>query len=157
MSKRIQTYADLIEEKERLENLLNSKKLEIKEDWTGVKQQLTPVTNLFSFFGKMTRRNKANPLLNFGIDMAGDVFIKKFLLRRADWVTRLLLPMFIKNYSSNVLGEPRGGGLFKKIRHILSKKRGTPDTAYNTAPVVPSTGPINPSAAPVSGATTTPV
>src|SRR6476469_4528702 len=107
MSKRIQTYEDLIEEKQRLETLLATKKLEISEDWVGVKQNLTPVTNIFSFLGKFTKRNKSNPLLSMGLDVAGDVFLKRMILRRADWITRLLLPMFIKNYSSNVLGDTK--------------------------------------------------
>jgi hypothetical protein len=145
MSKRIETYEDLIEEKKRLEILLESKKLEITEDWKGVKQNLTPVTNIFSFLGKFTHRHRSNPLVNFGIDMAGDVVLKKFILRRADWVTRLLLPVFIKNYSSNVLGDTKGNNLFSKIRKIFKK-----DHQYHfdqgQAPVVPSTGPINPAA-----------
>jgi hypothetical protein len=146
MSKRIETYEDLIEEKKRLETLLESKKLEISEDWKGVKQNLTPVTNIFSFLGKFTHRHRSNPLVNFGIDMAGDVVLKKFILRRADWVTRLLLPVFIKNYSSNVLGDTKGNNLFSKIRKIFKK-----DHQYHfdqgQAPVVASTGPINPAAA----------
>jgi len=145
MSKRIETYEDLIEEKKRLETLLESKKLEVSEDWNGVKHNLRPVTNALSFIGKFTHRNPSNPLVNFGINMAGDVFLKKFILRRADWVTRLLLPVFIKNYSSNVLGETKGNNLFAKVRKIFKK-----DNQYHydqgQAPVVPSTGPINPSA-----------
>jgi hypothetical protein len=146
MSKRIQTYEDLIEEKTRLETLLETKKLEISEDWKGIKHNLTPITNVFSFVGKFTHRHRSNPLVNFGIDMAGDVFLKKFILKRADWLTRLLLPVFIKNYSSNVLGEPKGNNLFSKIKKIFKK-----DNQFHydqgQAPLVPSTGPINPSVA----------
>jgi hypothetical protein len=164
MSKRIQTYDDLIEEKKRLETLLESKKLEISEDWKGVKQNLTPVTNVFGFIGKFTRRHPSNPLVNFGLDMAGDVFLKRFILRRADWVTRLLLPVFIKNYSSNVLGEAKGNNLFTKVRKIFTKPR-QHHYDQGQAPIVPSTGPINPAAATVpatasgtdTGTTTTPV
>ncbi|HSB92306.1 MAG TPA: hypothetical protein VLC28_04275 [Flavitalea sp.] len=146
MSKRIQTYEDLIEEKNRLETLLASKKLEVAEDWKGVKQNLTPVTNVLSFLGKFTHRNPQNPLVNFGINMAGDVFLKKFILRRADWITRLLLPVFIKNYSSNVLGETKGNNLFAKVRKIFRKEHNY-HYDQGQAPVVPSTGPINPAAA----------
>jgi len=158
MSKRIQTYEDLIEEKKRLETLLATKKLEISEDWAGVKQTLKPVTNIFSFLGKFTRRNKSNPLVNFGIDMAGDVFLKRMILRRADWITRLLLPIFIKNYSSNVLGDTKGNNLFSKLRKILSKEKHH-HYDQGPSPVVPSTGPINPAAAPSEGqpSATTPV
>lgn len=150
MSKRIQTYEDLIDEKERLETLLASKKLEVAEDWKGVKQNLTPVTNVFSFLGKFTHRNPQNPLVNFGLDMAGDVFLKRFILRRADWITRLVLPIFIKNYSSNVLGDTKGNNLFAKVRKIF-RKESHHHYDQGQAPVVPSTGPINPAAASTTG------
>jgi len=157
MSKRIQTYEDLLEEKQRLENLLESKKVDIAEDWSGVKKNLTPITNVFSFFNRFTHRNSSNPLLNLGIDMAGDVFLKKFILRKADWITRLMLPVFIKNYSSNVLGDKKGNNLFSKLRKIFKK-----DSQYHydqgQAPKVPSTGPINPAVAtpgPDSGTSST--
>jgi len=146
MIKRIQTYEDLQEEKQRLEVLLESKKVEISEDWSGIKKNLSPINNVFSFFNKFTHRNSSNPLVNLGIDMAGDVFLKKFILRKADWITRLLLPVFIKNYSSNVLGDKKGNNLFSKLRNIFKK-----DTQHHNdqgqAPNVSSTGPINPAAA----------
>lgn len=142
MSKRIQTYDDLQEEKKRLENLLASKKLEIREDWQGVKHHLKPVTNVFGFIGKLTHRDRSNPLLNFGIDMAGNVLLKKFILARADWVTRLLLPIFVKNYSSNVLGE-KGKGFFGKLRRAFQKEKQY-HYAHGQAPDVPPTGPIDP-------------
>lgn len=143
MSKRIQTYHDLVEEKKRLETLLESKKIDVSEDWKGVKEHLKPITNVFSFLGKFTSRNKSNPLVNFGINMAGDLVLKRFILRRADWVTRLLLPVFIKNYSSNVLGDTKGNNLFSKVRRIFSREKHFHHD-QGQAPVVPSSGPINP-------------
>lgn len=123
MSKKIESYNDLLEEKQRLEVLLASQKVEIKHQWEGVKHSLTPVTNVFSFFGKMTSRKHLNPIIDFGIDMAGDVLLRKILLSKADWVTRLILPIFIKNYSSNVLGGVGGRNFFGKLRTILTRKR----------------------------------
>ena len=123
MSKKIQSYSDLLEEKNRLEILKATQKAEINHSWTGVKQSLTPVTNVFSFLGKITHRKHLNPLFDFGIDMAGDVLLRKVLLSKADWVTRLILPIFMKNYSSNVLGKVSGNTLFGKLRNLLSKKK----------------------------------
>jgi len=146
MSKRIQTYEDLQEEKLRLEALLESRKADIAENWSEIKRNLSPVTKVFSFITKLTHRNSSNPLLNFGIDMAGDIFLKKFFLRKADFITRLLLPVFIKNYSSNVLGDKKGNNLFSKLKNIFKKD---PQYHYDQgqAPNVASTGPINPAAA----------
>ncbi len=123
MNKKIETYNDLLEEKKRLEILQVTQKADIKHSWEGVKESLTPVTNVFSFLGKVTHRKHLSPILDFGIDMAGDVVLRKILLSKADWVTRLLLPMFIKNYSSNVLGGVKGSTFFGKIRNIFSRRR----------------------------------
>lgn len=125
MSKNIESYNDLLEEKQRLEVLLASHKVEIKQNWEGVKHSLTPVTNVFSFFGKMTSRKHLNPVFDYGIDLAGDVLLRKLLLSKADWVTRLVLPIFIKNYSSNVLGGVSGRTFFGKLRTILTRKKGS--------------------------------
>lgn len=136
MSKKIESYNDLLEEKQKLELLLASQKIEIKQNWEGVKHSLTPVTNVFSFFGKMTSRKHLNPVIDFGIDMAGDVLLRKLLLSKADWVTRLILPIFIKNYSSNVLGGVSGSTFFGKLRTILTrKKRSASHSADATAPM----------------------
>ncbi len=122
-TKKIQTYDDLLEEKKRLEILLASKKGDIKQDWQGVKQSLTPVTNVVGFLGKVTHRKRISPALDMGIDLVGDMLFRKVLLSKADWVTKLLLPLFIKNYSSNVLGGVSGSTFFGKIRTILKERK----------------------------------
>lgn len=122
-NKKIQTYDDLLEEKKRLEILLASKKSDIKHDWQGVKTSLTPVTNVIGFFGKVSHRKHINPALDMGIDLVGDVLFRKILLSKADWVTKLLLPLFIKNYSSNVLGGVSGSTFFGKIRTMLKERK----------------------------------
>jgi hypothetical protein len=121
MNKKIQSYNDLVEEKERLETLLNVQRQQIRNNWVEVKHELKPIQNTFDFLGKFTRRDKSNPLLNFGIDVAGDVLLKRILLARADWVTKLFLPVFLKNFSSNVLGKK--GTLFQKIKSWWSKDK----------------------------------
>lgn len=122
-NKKIQTYDDLLEEKKRLEILLASKKGDIKHDWQGFKESLTPLTNVVGFLGKVTHRKRISPALDMGIDLVGDILFRKILLSRADWVTKLLLPLFIKNYSSNVLGGVSGSTFFGKIRTILKERK----------------------------------
>jgi hypothetical protein len=123
MNKRIQTYDDLCEEKQRLEILLTLQREQLREDIADIKEQLTPVTNVFSFVRKVAVRNKSNTLLNFGLDIAGDLLLKKFLLRRAGWLTRLAVPYVVKNYSSNSLAGKKVS-LFKTIgRFFIGRKK----------------------------------
>lgn len=127
----IQSYDDLLEEKKRLEQLLSTQKAQISANWVEMKEEFKPVNNVISFFSKMTTRDKTNPLMNIGIDVAGDLVLRKILLARAGWATRLVVPFLLKNYSSNVLAD-KGKSLFQRIKHILKiNKNGKPQpTTY---------------------------
>ena len=127
---RIQTYDDLLEEKKRLEQLLSFQKEQISANWVEMKEEFRPVNNVVSFFNKMVSRDKSNPLVNIGIDVAGDLVLRKILLARAGWATRLVVPFLLKNYSSNVLAH-KGKSFFQKIKHILKiNKNGRHEPAH---------------------------
>lgn len=112
----IQTYDDLLEEKKRLEALLAINKEQVSTNWVEMKKEFEPVNNILSFLSKMTTRDKSNPLVNMGIDVAGDLLLRKILLARAGWATRLVVPYLLKNYSSNVLA---GKSFFQRVKHWL--------------------------------------
>lgn len=137
-NKKIETYNDLVEEKARLELVLASKKSDIKQDWQGIKQNFKPVTNVLGFVGKMSKRKHLSPVMDMGVDIIGDVLFRKILLRRADWVTRLILPVFIKNYSSNALGHVAGGGIFSKLKNLIKQRRAK-KAGMHTDPETPGT------------------
>jgi len=122
MNKKITTYDELIEEKKRLENLLVLHKHEIHENWENVKLSLTPVGNTVSFFGKFAQRNKTNPLLNMSLNLVGDFLLKGFFLKKAGWITRLVVPFVVKNYSSHVLVN-NSQGILNKIKNLFSHRR----------------------------------
>ena len=145
-NKKIETYNDLVEERARLELVLASKKSDIKQDWQGIKQNFKPVTNVLGFVGKMSKRKHLSPVMDMGVDIIGDVLFRKILLRRADWVTRLILPVFIKNYSSNALGHVAGGGIFSKLKNLIRQKRAK-KAGLHTEPETP--GNMNTASVPV--------
>jgi hypothetical protein len=127
---KIQTYDDLIEEKKRLEALLIVNKEQVSTNWVEMKKEFEPVNNIIGFFSKLTTRDKSNPLVNIGIDVAGDLVLRKFLLARAGWATRILVPLLLKNYSSNVLAD-KGRSFLQKVKHWLkADKNGRPDTVH---------------------------
>jgi hypothetical protein len=126
----IQTYDDLLKEKKRLEQLLSMQKEQISTNWTEMKKEFEPVNNVVSFFSKLTTRDKTNPLVNIGIDVAGDLVLRKILLARAGWATRLVVPFLLKNYSSNVLAD-KSKSFFHRIKHWLKiNKNGNPETIH---------------------------
>lgn len=127
---KIQTYDDLIEEKKRLEQLLIVQKEQISANWIEMKKEFQPVNNIISFFSKLTTRDKTNPLVNMGIDVAGDLVLRKIILAKTGWATRLVIPFLLKNYSSNVFAE-KGKSFIQKVRNWLkSNKNGKSEPVH---------------------------
>lgn len=122
MSRTIRTYEDMCEERDRLQNLLNLQKQRVVEDWNGVKDGLSPVKNAFGVIGKFTKGDKSNPMMNVGIKVASDLFLKHFVLAKAGWVTKLAVPFVVRNYSSHLLAD-KGKGLVQTLGRIFTRKR----------------------------------
>ncbi len=112
---KIDTYQDLITEKQRLKLLLEERKIIIKEDTAALRETLKPATDALGVIGKLTSRDKTNPLINLGVDVGIDLIIKKLILGRAGWVAKLVVPFVLKNFSSNILTENKKFGFVKKI------------------------------------------
>lgn len=122
MSATIRTYKDLREEKQRLKNLLAIQKERVSADWHGVKTALHPVSNVFGIASKMVTMEKSNPLVNNGLKMATDLFIKNFVLAKAGWITRLAVPFVVKNYSSHIIAD-KGRIVFQKLEKLFNRRR----------------------------------
>jgi hypothetical protein len=126
MSK-IKTYEDLLQEEQRLLTQLKATELLIRDDIAGVKEGLKPIGNVVKTIGKFTTRDKTGALANFGLDFSVDLFIRRLLLARAGWFTKILVPYVVKNYSSHIISEQQKAKLMKKISNIFSKLRPKPD------------------------------
>ncbi|HEX2607048.1 MAG TPA: hypothetical protein VHK91_06695 [Flavisolibacter sp.] len=122
MSK-IKTYEELLQEEQRLLADLRSKEAVIRTDLAGVKEGLKPVQNVINTVGKFTTRDKTGPLFNFGIDFSIDLLIRRILLARAGWFTKIVVPYVIKNYSSHIINEQQKAKLMKKINGFFEKLR----------------------------------
>jgi hypothetical protein len=105
MTKSIKTYEDLEAEKMKLQQLLKAQRELIHEDIAELKEELRPMGQALSFIGKITTRDRNNALLTEGADRVIDLLVKKLILGRSGWITRLLVPFFMKNYSSHFLAD----------------------------------------------------
>ncbi|MCR6720019.1 MAG: hypothetical protein NVV59_06885 [Chitinophagaceae bacterium] len=114
MSSRINTYQDLIVEKHRLEALLKAQRELIRADVQELKQELAPVQNAIKFVGKLAKRDMSNPIMTSLSDTAIDLVLRKGLLARAGWLTKLAIPFVTKNLSSHFLSDNKEA-LFSKI------------------------------------------
>lgn len=123
MSKSIKTYNDLLAEEQRLMTVLKSQEELIKEDLAGLKEKLKPVGKAFNVMQKMATRDHTGALANFGIDFSIDLFIRRMLLAKAGWFTKIVVPFVIKNYSSHFLSEEQRNRFSQKIQNIFNKIR----------------------------------
>ena len=121
MTKQIKTYKDLLEEKERLENLFKAQKQIVREDFKQLETELHPVKSALATAGKFFTRDNHNLLLNASANTLIDIFIKRFLLSKTGWFTRLVVPFLVKNYSSHLISEKKGS-LLRKLFAWVGKK-----------------------------------
>ena len=126
MSK-IKTYEDLLQEEQRLLSQLKTTELLIRDDLAGVKEGLKPIGNAMKTINKFTTRDKTGALTNFGLDFSVDLLVRRVLLAKAGWFTKILVPYVIKNYSSHIITEQQRAKLMQKINNIFSKLRPKPD------------------------------
>src|SRR6187402_1725789 len=96
MKRKIRSYEDLEKEEQLLEELLHAQKQLVQLDVQVLKQQMKPATMALKFFNKITTVDKSNIILNEGANKVIDLVFSKFILARSGWITRFLVPMFMK-------------------------------------------------------------
>jgi hypothetical protein len=122
----IKKYEDLEAEKERLTALLKNHEEAIRVDMAGVRHGLKPVNNAVNIINKMATRDNTTPVMNFGLEMGIDILVRRFILRRAGWFAKIVVPYLVKNYSSHIIGEEKREILLSKIRGFFNKVRPKP-------------------------------
>ncbi|MBO9659253.1 MAG: hypothetical protein J7527_10555, partial [Chitinophagaceae bacterium] len=118
----IRTYDDLLTEKERLKALLQAQKAVIRQDVEEIKAELQPVKNAISMVGKFTTRDKSNPLLTGATETIIDIVVKRLILSRTGWLTKLVVPFIMKNVSSHLVNANQGK-IFSKLFSFFGKKK----------------------------------
>ncbi|HKO82725.1 MAG TPA: hypothetical protein VJU78_20100 [Chitinophagaceae bacterium] len=121
MTKPIRTYKDLLEEKERLKLLLSAQKELIRQDINQVKQELAPVRSAVSIIGKVVTKDKSSWVLSTAADTIIDMVVKRMVLAKAGWFTKLVVPFFMKNFSSHVIADNKDK-IISKLSSWFSKK-----------------------------------
>lgn len=104
MNRKIRTYDELRAEKRRLEELLTAQKALIRHDVAAIKEELRPIRKAMNVVSKLTSRDRSNYLLTSISDFAIDLVVKKGIMARAGWLSRLIIPYLTKNLSSHFVG-----------------------------------------------------
>jgi hypothetical protein len=125
----IRTYEDLEAEEKRLRALLYSHKENIKDSIAAVKEGLNPFKQVAATAKRLFSRDRSNPMMRFGVDLGVDVLVRRFLLAKAGWFTKIIVPFFVKNYSSYFIKEYKKSKLLQKImsffKHAKENGEGT--------------------------------
>ena len=121
MTKRIQTYQDLLDEKERLQSVLKVQKEILRQDLSDIKEELKPLRSAVAFAGKLITRDHTNTILNAGADTLINLVVKNIFLSRAGWFTRFIVPLLAKNYSSHFISENKKS-IVNKLFSWIGKK-----------------------------------
>jgi len=119
MIKKITSYQEMLEDEERLTQLLKIQQKQIQADVRGIKEELQPITNLAATAKKFFVRKSGQAVTTVGIKLLVDGLVKNFVLAKSGWITRTVIPFFLKNYASHFAQDP--GKLLKKIKHMFGK------------------------------------
>lgn len=121
MTKPIRTYEDLCEEKARLKLLLSAQKDLVRQDINAIKLELVPVRKAISMVGKFATKENRNSLITIAADTVIDLVIKKMVLSKAGFITKLAVPFFMKNFSSHVIADNKDK-IISKLSSWFGKK-----------------------------------
>jgi len=125
MKRKINTYEDLEREEQLLEELLRSQKELIQIEIGLLKHQLKPAQMALQFVGKLTTADKHNPLLRQGANTIIDAVLKNVVLAKSGWLTKMIVPFFVKNYSSHLIADNKDK-VINKVATVLTNKNGKP-------------------------------
>ncbi len=123
----INTYQDLVEEKERLEELLKIQRSLIQNDIRELKEEFKPAVQVANVIGKITTREDGqSDILTKGTSLTLDLLVSR-LFSKSNFLVRLIVPAVLKNLSSHYL--PKAVPMIKRIVVGPSRKQETSEHA----------------------------
>ncbi|CAN5573848.1 hypothetical protein BH10BAC3_BH10BAC3_14620 [soil metagenome] len=119
----INSYNDLIAEKERLRAQFGIQKQALKDDFTALKDSLNPIKAVAKSLGKLTTPDKSLGFLNTGLSFGVDMLLRKVLLRKSGWIVKLAAPFLVKNLVSHFAASKIKTGM-PDLQNIIEKMPG---------------------------------
>src|SRR4030095_4276532 len=121
MNESIRTYKDLLKEEERLTALLSAQKELLQYDLKLLKEQARPTLHAFGLIGKLFTKDRSAGLIGVGTNTLIELVVGRGLLKKADWVTKFMVPFFLKNATSHVIASTKKSTWLKKALSLFKK------------------------------------
>jgi len=115
---KINSYEDLLKEKERLQLQLEVHRSAIEMHVDDIKQKLNPLKNVVRFISNFTAPPATNTLVGTGLGLSLELLIRKLLFAKTGWVTRLVGPILLKNFSANMIKKNKDT-LIQKVKSLF--------------------------------------
>src|SRR5580765_142756 len=115
---KITTYEELLREKERLELQLAVHESAVRTHIVEIKRKLNPLKNVVNFFSNFTATGTSNTLIGSGLGLSLELLIRKIFFSKTGWITKLVGPVLLKNFSANMIKKNKDT-LIKKVKNIL--------------------------------------
>lgn len=122
MSK-IRTYEDLLLHEQNLLQQIKMKEAVIRKDLSGMEENFVPAMRAMNFIHNAFTRDNRVPFFNVGLELGIDLLLRRFILIRAGWFAKSIIPYLVKNYSSHIFAEEKRKLLVKKVRDVFAKLR----------------------------------
>lgn len=112
MKNNIRTIDDLRAERAKLHNQIQLSKISMRNEMTAIKEELNPARQAVGVLNDVLTSPQKG-LLTLGIGLGVDIVLRRTILARAGWLTKLVVPFLVRNAATNIL-QKNGKGIVEK-------------------------------------------
>ena len=123
-ARRIETFRDLLEEEQRLVMKLKRDKEHMTMGLHTLRQKIEPASELLNAMNKVFGIREKPGLVAHGVDMVMDLFAKKYIFKRSNWLMTLVGSYAVRGISQYILRGKRNGTMGKEDVQGFSARKG---------------------------------
>ena len=106
MKTKIQNVEDVRAERSRLKNQIETSRSNLRHELGLIKKELNPVNQALGVVTDIFTTPRKG-LLSLGVGFGVDMVLKRFILARAGWLPRLVVPFLVRNATTNYISKNR--------------------------------------------------
>ena len=106
MKTKIQNVEDVRAERSRLKNQIETSRTNLRHELGLIKKELNPVNQALGVVTDIFTTPRKG-LLSLGVGFGVDMVLKRFILARAGWLPRLVVPFLVRNATTNYISKNR--------------------------------------------------